>query len=104
MGHLSIPIDGPPHFWHDNQSVDAGQAERHLRSLGGVGRMVHIDLTKNDGPVGALLFMPASEGENDKARYMIATLTGVHVLVMGPAVLTNIEHKSSIEALEEYES
>lgn len=101
MGHLSIPLDGPPRFFENGSLVEA-VTEEHLRALGGEGRMIHIDLTATEGPVEGLYFMPDSATENDKARYLLATFTNVHVLITGPAVLEGVDHKSCIQALEEY--
>lgn len=84
---ILIPMQGLPMVAHSEVPIDA---EALLREHQESGALVHFTLQVDEVVSGRLVFL-ADGLENVQAREFLARLTGVHMVITGPAVFLGVD-------------
>jgi hypothetical protein len=94
---VMIPPDGLLEVWHSERPINARSwLEGH-----GTGKYVALNVIVGEDQPGRVEYLIADEGVlNERARNVLARLTGVHVVLLGNVVLTGLHPDTIMEVID----
>lgn len=95
MHHIRIPVDGLVEVLHFDPATSVEKAED---LLAGEGRYVSVQISETASAI-HFRITPTDQPVNTRARAAVAALFGLHFVLTGPVLLSNVDEEQVVEAL-----